>query len=43
MSAIPLPDKYRAVKKTDLVEIRRDPKFGKYDIEPTTLCAVQNI
>ena len=43
MSAIPLPDKYRAVKKTDLVEIRRNPKFGKYDIEPTTLCAVQNI
>ena len=41
MSSTTLPDKYRAVHKTDVVEIRRDPN-NKYDIEPTTLCAVCN-
>lgn len=39
MNNLPLPDQYRAVNKTDVVEIRRNPNSG-YDLEPTTLCAV---
>ncbi len=34
-----LPDTYRAVNKTDVIEIRRHPESG-FDPEPTTLCKV---
>jgi len=35
-----LPDKYRAVKKTDVIEIRRNTNC-KFNPEPTTLCKVR--
>ena len=39
MSISQLPDKYRALEKTDIVEIRRNPE-NKYDSEPTSISAV---
>ncbi len=35
-----LPDKYRAVKKTDVIEIRRNTNC-MFNPEPTTLCKVR--
>ena len=34
-----LPDKYRALVKTDVIEIRRNEHCG-FNPEPTTLCKV---
>ena len=37
-----LPDRYRAVNKTDVIEIRRNTDC-EFNPEPTTLCKVQFI
>ena len=39
MSAATLPDKYRAVNKTDVIEIRRNENC-EFNPEPTTICKV---